>query len=396
MLNKKNSSSPYLILFIISIGSSIIFPLIGPLFLSDGGVLPRATNYFRLNAYSLTIGVYYLGMIVGALLWGFISEFIGPRKTLLLCSVGAILSYVLCIFALFISSFILFFLGRAMDGLLSGRRAVVMSALSMTETDKNLVFRKVEIMNALGLLIGPILAGYLVNFKKTVPLYYYSLPFFVVLTLSILSVLFVLRIREPPVTEKINLSYFEFYFYLKNSIFIKYLFTQITWYFYFLCIIPFSIVKKGFSSYEIGLFFSGITFCFLFFLQFFYQRLINKFGIILLKKISMIVSIFSLFLIGTFWHNFFLFILANLGIAFSIAIINPLFLAVISNKFKKNQGVVMGLQSSIVGLSSVIAAALSGLFMNISYSMPFYVGMLLITSLLVVEIMGSNRIEDGE
>lgn len=56
----------------------------------------------------------------------------------------------------------------------------------------------------------------------------------------------------------------------------------------------------------------------------------------------------------------------------------------------------MGLQSSIVGLSSVIAAALSGLFMNISYSMPFYVGMLLITSLLVVEIMGSNRIEDGE
>lgn len=110
----------------------------------------------------------------------------------------------------------------------------------------------------------------------------------------------------------------------------------------------------------------------------------------------MIVSIFSLFLIGTFWHNFFLFILANLGIAFSIAIINPLFLAVISNKFKKNQGVVMGLQSSIVGLSSVIAAALSGLFMNISYSMPFYVGMLLITSLLVVEIMGSNRIEDGE
>lgn len=373
---------PYILLFLVSISSSIMPPLIGPLFIHQHGILPQETQDFRLNAYGFTLGIYFISMIAGGFFWGSVSDRIGIKKTLCWCLVGSIMSYVLCIIALINASFLLFFLGRGVDGLMSGRRAVILSLLSRSKSPRNTVFRIAEIINALGLLLGPLLCGALINYKGDVPLYYYSSPLIAMLLLTLLNLALLpfINCKTDSKAEPMdNSHHFQFKGLFKHRVFAEYCLFQLTWYLYYIAVLPFSILKLDFNNYQLGLFFSAMVLVYILILLAIQQLVLNIIGLLWAKRCTLIILICSLTSIGLYGDSFYLFMLANLGILFSCAILNPTYSVAIANTSgTTDQGKLMGIQSSICGMSSALIALVSGVLLSYSLTLPFFLAAILV------------------
>lgn len=391
---------PYILLFLVSISSSIMPPLIGPLFIHQHGILPQETQDFRLNAYGFTLGIYFISMIAGGFFWGSVSDRIGIKKTLCWCLVGSIMSYVLCIIALINASFLLFFLGRGVDGLMSGRRAVILSLLSRSKSPRNTVFRIAEMVNALGLLLGPLLCGALINYKGDVPLYYYSSPLIAMLLLTLLNLALLpfLNCNSDGKDGSIeSYPHFRFKELLKHRVFAEYFLFQLTWYLYYIAVLPFSILQLDFNNYQLGLFFSTMVLVYIFMLLAIQPLLLNIMGVLWAKRCSLIILICSLASIGLYGDSFYLFVLANLGILFSCALLNPTYSVAIANTSGSlDQGKLMGIQSSICGMSSALIALVSGLLLSYSLTFPFFIAAILVGIIFCSFLFGSRADEGHE
>ncbi|KTD16885.1 MFS transporter [Legionella jordanis] len=377
---------PYGMLFLVSLSSSIMPPLIGPLFISQYGILPHESQYFRLNAYGFTVGFYFIGTIIGSYIWGAISDNVGTKKTLLYCLVGSIFSYLICIYALVQISFVLFMLGRTLDGIMSGRRAVILAALSQLKTPKNTVFRVAELFNAGGLLIGPILSSLVLSYADTAePLYYYSGPLLVVLFLTIINIAIIPLVKEDRQTSQINLEeQFHLKKIMKQSVIIEYFFLQMAWYLFYIAILPFSILRMKFNSFSIGVFFSSLVLAYMLFLAI--QKSLMRTLYFDVKVLALVVLIVSLIIMGQVNAQLMFFTLLNIGVVFSYSLLNPHYTTIISKiSNESNQGKILGIQSAVNAVSSAIVALLSGSLMNISLNLPFYIagGFALLVFLLV-------------
>ena len=141
-----------IVIFLITMSTSIISPLVGPLFFSDHGFLPHANDSLKMYAYSLTMGVYALGMIVGNPVWGMIADKKGQKRAIIWALTGSLFGYALCFISFFLFAGVaFFFLGRAIDGLMAGRRAIALSMLAAATEDKFSAFRFSEMATAAGL-----------------------------------------------------------------------------------------------------------------------------------------------------------------------------------------------------------------------------------------------------
>lgn len=370
---------PYAMLFLVSLGSSMMPPLLGPLFLHQYGFLSHQSQYIRFNAYGLTIGIYFIGTTLGGFFCGLLSDRIGAKKTLFFCLWGSIFSCVISVVGLIYSSLLLFFFSRALDGVMSGRRAAILSLLSSLKEPKTTVFRIAEIMNAAGLFIGPILCGFLVDFNGKVPLYYYSSPLIIILFMTTINIVLNFQLKDnhqPYKEENSTLKWREIY---QHSIFIEFLLYQLAWYLYFIAVIPFAMIGLKFNSYYIGVLFSSMVVCYILSLVLTYELSFKKLAESLVKKIAIITLVLSFLCIALFKANILVFLLGNIGVIFSASILTPFYLANISKIFPgENQGVVMGIQSSIIGISSAIAALISGTLLDLSINLPFFVAAVLV------------------
>jgi len=168
----------FLTLFIDLIGFSIFFP-VGPAMLewyvakeSSGGFL--STLIVRLetlahaaHASDLATGalfggalasVYSLMQFVFSPIWGARSDRVGRRPVLLLTIAGNALSYVMLFFS---GSFLVFFVGRLLGGIMGGNLAVAIASVSDVTTRENRAkgMGIVGVAFGLGFLVGPGLGG---------------------------------------------------------------------------------------------------------------------------------------------------------------------------------------------------------------------------------------------
>ncbi|HAT8859181.1 TPA: MFS transporter [Legionella pneumophila] len=365
---------PHLMLFLVSLNSSIIPPLIGPLFIEAQGLFPNTPQSFRINMYSQVMGVYFIGVIVGSYLCGKLADRIGNKKTLLLCLFGALLGNILCLWSLWVISFILFFAGRIIDGLMAGRRAVILSMISYTTPDKLQSFRYSETTNAAGLLVGPALCGFLINYHAPVPLYYYSWPFLIMFALGVFNLIVLPKISNKPQNSTAKQSSFNLVMSLRNPVILTHAMLSFVWGLYYISILPFGVVKHQLGVATVGILFTAMVLFYIAFLTITQYLTVrgyklfqnNNFAILLL-----IIGLFSLATFGIYWQ---LFLFSNLLIVLSFSLINPAYLNLIVNISEdNNRGTFIGLHNGITGLAIAVAALISGVLFNLSLSLPFFV-----------------------
>jgi hypothetical protein len=374
--NLVQTQAPYILLFFISMAASMMPTLLGALFLYQTEFVSQFSQYGRFNIYGLTVGIYFIGTTIGGLLWGMLADRLGERVTLIFCCLGSLMSAFIGIFSLSQGILALFIFSRALDGFMSGRGAVL-SLFSHLKETKTIVFRKTEIMNAAGLFFGPIICGFLINFKEEVPLYYYVSPFLIIVAMNMINFFLITRLKKPiyiPIEEeKVQIK--KLY---KHSIFKEFLLYQVAWYFYFIAIIPFTILTLHFDTYQIGLLFSLMVVLYVLCLSITKKIPLNRLESLTIKKMAICILMISLLYISSF-NTYIAFILGNIGIIFSASLLMPFYLSTMSKLASNiNHGAIMGLQTSIIGISSALTAFLSGSLLNISISFPFYMSAILL------------------
>ncbi|KTC96113.1 MFS transporter [Legionella erythra] len=381
----------YTMLFLISLSASIVPPLVGPLFLKQPGLLPGESLYARLNAYSFAVGIYGIGAILGGMLWGGISDRSGEKKTLGYCLFGSLVACLLSIISLIYVNYWLFFIGRALDGLMSGRRAVILSLLMHSDFAKHQVFRVAEMMNALGLCLGPLLCGILVNFKVQVPLYYYASPFLLILIITVINLSFVPAIAVQTLKTPLEETKTKWKDYL-NALYMEFFLMQVVWGLYYIAVLPFAILEFHFSNYTIGLLFAGMVLMYLLFLAGTQKILYPRISLNRAKTMAMLFLFSGFASLGFCQGNLTVFMIANLCIVFAFAILNPAYFGAISHAHTTtHQGEAMGIVTSINGMASAITAVTLGSLLAVSLHLPFLLGTVFIAIIHFSSLIRQKR-----
>lgn len=168
----------FLTLYIDLIGFSIFFP-VGPAMLewyvdreSHGGLFATLVQHLEswahaAHASSLATGalfggalasIYALMQFLFSPIWGARSDRVGRRPVLLMTIAGSALSYLMLFFS---SSFVVFFIGRLLGGIMGGNLAVAIAAVSDVTSRENRAkgMGVVGVAFGLGFLTGPAIGG---------------------------------------------------------------------------------------------------------------------------------------------------------------------------------------------------------------------------------------------
>ena len=84
----------FLLLFIDGMGLGLVLPILNAVIINDGGFFDANTSVALRNLlYGITLGIFMLGWFFGAAILGDLSDRIGRKKALIICLLGAFLSY---------------------------------------------------------------------------------------------------------------------------------------------------------------------------------------------------------------------------------------------------------------------------------------------------------------
>jgi len=151
----KPSKGPVSLLFLVALLDLIGFGIVIP-------ILPFMSPAFGATQFdiALIIVVYAIASGIMAPFWGRLSDRIGRKKTLMICLIGAVASYIGLAFA---STLWMIYLARAFAGLMAGNlpvAAAMMADLTSVEHRAS-AMGKLGAAFGLGLVIGPLLGGLL-------------------------------------------------------------------------------------------------------------------------------------------------------------------------------------------------------------------------------------------
>lgn len=184
------------VVFVDLLGQGLVFPILNSLIMEPGtSILPQTTSMaMRHFNYGLIIGIFFLCWFFGAPYISKLSDQIGRKNAILICLFGALAGYALTIAALYVNSFLLLILGRAITGLTAGNQPIAQAAMvdgSTGEEDlsRNMGFIMVGI--SLGLVGGPLIGGFLSDPVLIGAFASIKLPFYACLALVACAVILV-------------------------------------------------------------------------------------------------------------------------------------------------------------------------------------------------------------
>lgn len=185
-----------LVLFIDGMGLSLIMPILNAL-LFDPGSHFFASQQFSPRIHSIIYGgvisIFMLCWFFGAALLGELSDYIGRKKSLVICLSGAMLSYLISAVAVITHSLLLLIIGRIIGGFTSGSQPIAQAAIiDLSEPEhkvRNIGYILLSL--SLGFIAGPLLGGFLAD-NNLVSWFNFSTPFYFAAAISLINVFLLL------------------------------------------------------------------------------------------------------------------------------------------------------------------------------------------------------------
>lgn len=198
------------VVFVDLLGQGLVFPIINSLIMEPTtSMLPKDTSdAVRHFDYGLIIGVFFLCWFFGAPYISKLSDVIGRKNAILICLFGALGGYALTIAALYLNSFGLLILGRAITGLTAGNQPIAQAAMidgSVDDEDRNRNMGYIITGVSFGLVGGPIIGGFLSDPILLGDFASIRLPFyacFVLVLIAVLLVVFFFKDQRDDIAEK--------------------------------------------------------------------------------------------------------------------------------------------------------------------------------------------------
>ncbi|KZL17046.1 Tetracycline resistance protein, class C [Pseudovibrio axinellae] len=174
-------------------GQGLIFPIVNSLVMVPGSTfVPRGDSLaIREIDFSILTGAFYISWFFGGAYISKLSDYIGRKKAILICLFGALFGYALTIAALVWSNLTLLVLARVITGFAAGNQPIAQAALvdlSRTSEEKNRNMGYVTAAIAIGLIVGPLLAGVLSDTSILGSYASLELPFYAALVLILINI----------------------------------------------------------------------------------------------------------------------------------------------------------------------------------------------------------------
>lgn len=195
-----------LVLFIDGMGLSLIMPVLNALVFDPnsqffaGEIFSPGMHSF---IYGSVISLFMLCWFFGAALLGDMSDYIGRKKSLIICLLGAALGYLLSAFAVVTHSIFLLLLGRVVGGFTSGSQPIAQAAIVDLSTQEYKARNIGLILMAIssGFILGPLLGGFLAD-NRLVSWFNFSTPFYFATAVSLLNILLLWLLFNEPFKPK--------------------------------------------------------------------------------------------------------------------------------------------------------------------------------------------------
>lgn len=346
-------------------GMGLVFPVLPTIFSSTSNPFQLASNQFFLF-YCITMMIVPIGWSISGVIMGRLSDFLGRKKVILFSLIASTLSYGLCILGLNLGSLSLFIFARLVIGLGSGSFSLVQTVMTDIAPEGKLgkYMGWVNAASAIGFVMGAFLTmlfSYIYGNHND----HYILPFYGGFSLCLINSLLVYfcigETHQPNEIKNIKLFNFEI---SKKLGYLLVLFTQleISWGI-FLQTSPIMLDRIYFSnSYQIGLYYfiNGLCAMLSIFIvqpwfekRFTYESATNVLALTtaIFMSLLSIKSSYAVFTLIMFVMTFFEFLLFT-----------SLLVQISKTASKDSKGMVMGMVSSLIGISFLI----SDLFMLIA------------------------------
>ena len=394
MANEKNTKLLYpllLYIFLEGIGASILMPFIGPLYLdTKTSVFPAHFSMeLRQFIYGVTIVLSATAFFISSPIWGHFSDQYGRRPTLLIGLWCLIIGYFTCALGVWQQNYIILITGKMLLGFSLGSDSAAMAALcDGDESVKSNNLRWAGIMSCLGLLVGPLIGGYLASFSYYNQ-YQYVFPFIAIGVLSIFNYFWLyIFLKESYIPaddesksswlELLSLCYKAFFDQRIKVMIYAVFFSDIGFNVFFGYIGLYLVKIYQMTSIEIGYFLMVMVIGYFFNLLVIYPVIQKRIQINMAIKLMLIISAISLILMSFIMDLWVCYLLSLIAISTN-AIKDTLLLLYFSEQVDEHsQGWVMGALGSIASIAAILSGSIISILSYFSPQIPILVSGILI------------------
>jgi DHA1 family tetracycline resistance protein-like MFS transporter len=382
-----------LVVILDAMSTGIMLPVLAPLVSADHGILSAYSLEMRHTIYGYVLGAFNCCFMLGAPIWGYLSDFWGRKKVLLFCLMGTALSFLLYIFSFHFNSLRILLIGRMVGGLTSGCQGVAQAAIAERSIgeQKAANIGLIAVGMTIGLVTGPLIGGFFSD-HQWVSWFSATTPFYVSIFLSLFSFIFLwgsFREKDYGKNEH-NFTYFKSYMteiFSKKSLLIllsAFFFFELGWSLYFQSLALLLIQKYDFSSSLVGLFSSYVGFALCLGLIFLVRFCIQRWKLAKMIKIALFVATITLIFAFFSHHRCWQWLVATI-IANAVAVGYAGMIALASDQIDASkQGFLMGSTDAIIGLAFTLTGLLSGVIAYYSPALPqFLAGLFMVLGLII-------------
>lgn len=389
----------FMVIVIDTMGSSLVIPILGPLFLAKThSILPAATSLrLREFLYGATLASFCLFMLFGAPFLGDLSDYFGRKKVLLISLLGTAASYVVSGYAILIHSVLLLIAGRCIAGFFAGSQPIAQAAIADLSTAESKAenFTLIALASPLGFIVGPIIGGYFAN-PAIVSWFNYATPFFAAAIIAVLNALSVTvtlkgsgakRAHQPLQLTRGLFSFVSAFTYKPIRTISSALFLMQTGFAMYFAFLPLFIVQLyHYQSVSLGHFMAYMGLCwavtFLFFIR------------VILRYLSLEKAIITGFVITTLalllaaWPSEWITWVSVVPLALSNGLAYTCIMTLLSNATSPDkQGWIMGIMTAVIAASWGMGTLFAGILGSYFIYLPFIVASLLTLFSLIIFLL---------
>ncbi len=397
----------FLIIFIDSMGYGLIIPVLLRLISQTEHEFFSSTfsEAMRNFIYGLGVAISPLAYLLFAPIVGSWSDKWGRKKTMLICLCCSCIGFILPVIGVIYGSLTLILLGRVLSGGASSSQPIAQAAVSDISSGKQKAFYLAMIAFAmtLAMVAGPLLGSYLSD-PTILPLFNNTTPFLAAAILVFINIILMWMFFNETYQQKatgalLNLpetiSALTLIFTQQKTriLLLVFFIYEFSWSLYFQAISLFLTQRFHYDINKTALFIAYIGIWMSLGLLVLYCFVIRY--ISLNKCLLYCLSISTLSFIGCLWdsHAYLQWIFI-VPAAIAIGMAYPTILALMSDRIgKTQQGWVMGAAASMLALSWMLSAIMSGMLTNIYLILPLQVAALTMLLSVIIFIISIRSIK---